>query len=518
MRAQLKLGFHSYYDSGYQLYRHRTTTTVRKHITLERELSYRFYPHFHPYLAELVRQLIEKSVPGLQAVDTEYVPKSDDGTLVVLPDSTLVSLAADLEVTLSGGDKLKVSKGTQIFLPDGTIIKLAGGSEVTLPGSMVVMTQPRGMRFRLPDGSAQVIANGEKLTLSSDTVVRLPNGRLVTLPDGTEVVLLGCKPQPELYAGIFSNDLYEPSDIVERPYPVKDLDFTSSGAYAVYNWELFYHVPLTIATHLSKNQRFEEAQRWFHYIFDPTDDSDGPTPERFWKVKPFQYTDVKMIEEILVNLASGTDPKLRQETINSIGAWKDAPFRPHVIARYRQTAYMFKTVMAYMDNLVAWGDTLFRQDTGENINDATQLYVLAANILGPRPQAVPKKGSMQPQTYANFRHDLDKFGTVLRELETDIPFDLAPHPTNASDSDQFSTLRSLGNALYFCIPRNPPVQDPQQPQHPGHFQAASTLRTADRSGTVGKSCCGRAGRGRNYQRCESALAAGALPVHGAKSR
>ena len=29
-------------------------------------------------------------------------------------------------------------------------------------------------------------------------------------------------------------------------YPVKDLDFGASGAYSVYNWELFFHVPITI--------------------------------------------------------------------------------------------------------------------------------------------------------------------------------------------------------------------------------------------------------------------------------
>ena len=50
---------------------------------------------------------------------------------------------------------------------------------------------------------------------------------------------------------------------------------------------------------------------------------------------------------------------------------------------------MFKTVMAYLDNLIAWGDSLFRQDTGETINEATQLYVLAANLLGPTPAAGP---------------------------------------------------------------------------------------------------------------------------------
>src|SRR5262249_38820318 len=161
---------------------------------------------------------------------------------------------------------------------------------------------------------------------------------------------------------------------------VKDLDFDTSGPYAGYNWELFYHAPLLIAIHLSQNQQFQDAQEWFHYIFDPTDDSNGPTPARFWKVKPFQTTDVKLIEDILINLATGADPELQQQTIESISAWKEMPFRPHAVARYRPSAYMFKAVMAYLDNLIAWGDSLFRQDTREAINEALQLYVLAANI------------------------------------------------------------------------------------------------------------------------------------------
>ena len=59
---------------------------------------------------------------------------------------------------------------------------------------------------------------------------------------------------------------------------------------ANYNWELLFHIPLTIAVHLSKNQRFAEAQRWFHYIFDPTsnDDVDADAPQRFWKFLRFR--------------------------------------------------------------------------------------------------------------------------------------------------------------------------------------------------------------------------------------
>ena len=33
--------------------------------------------------------------------------------------------------------------------------------------------------------------------------------------------------------------------------------------------------------------------------------------------------------------------------IDNIGAWSEAPFRPHLVARYRHTAFMLKAVMAY---------------------------------------------------------------------------------------------------------------------------------------------------------------------------
>src|SRR3712207_8817109 len=59
----------------------------------------------------------------------------------------------------------------------------------------------------------------------------------------------------------------------------------------------------------------------------------------------------------------------------------------------RSTLFPYTTL--FRSNLISWGDSLFRQDTGEAIDEATVLYVLAANILGPRPQPVPKKGSVR---------------------------------------------------------------------------------------------------------------------------
>ena len=76
--------FHGYYDVLVNPYRYYTpetgwtTTTEKKHITVvERELSYRFYAHFHPYVAELVRRLNRRSIRGLQAADTKYRQNED---------------------------------------------------------------------------------------------------------------------------------------------------------------------------------------------------------------------------------------------------------------------------------------------------------------------------------------------------------------------------------------------------------------------------------------------------------
>jgi len=433
MKATKAQRFHGYLDTEVAINLSRVVETKEPQyfIIQEREVSYRFYLHQHPYVRQLVQRLLRKGTTGLQAADTEY------NTRVKLTNATAAKDANGRAVQLAAGDMLHLSDGATVTL-DGGVIRFAGSKVLNLL-----------------DESPVTPAKNKSVTIPGKAVVRRSRGDSVTLDANAVARLVDGGPLPVLYADIFTPARYNPSALVEGPYPVKDLDFTSGGAYSVYNWELFFHVPITIAIHLSKNQRFPEAQRWFHYLFDPTDDSDGPTPERFWKVRPFQTTDVRKIEEILVNLATGADETLRNETIRSIEAWKDAPFRPHVIARYRQQAYMYKTVMAYLDNLIAWGDSLFRQDTGEAIDEAMMVYVLAANILGPRPLPVPKKGRVRPQTYANLRHDINQFGVVMRDVEADLPFDLMPFPTDdAGDNDRLATLRSLGKALYFCVPRN----------------------------------------------------------------
>jgi hypothetical protein len=242
----------------------------------------------------------------------------------------------------------------------------------------------------------------------------------------------------------------------------REIDVSDHGPYANYNWELFFHIPLTIAVHLSKTQRFAEAQRWFHYIFDPTsnDQSVDPT-KRFWKFLAFRNPDgSKTIDEIVGILStprsqlSHDDQLLQDDILNGYNAIRNKPFQPHAVARTRHLAYQYSVVMKYLDNLIAWGDQLFQQDTLESINEATQIYVLAANILGERPQEIPPRGPVRPKTFAQLKKDLGPIGDAFVELQGQFPFNLASPDAVGQDGGDSDALFGLGRTLYFCIPRN----------------------------------------------------------------
>lgn len=241
-------------------------------------------------------------------------------------------------------------------------------------------------------------------------------------------------------------------------YPMEVVDFTQKGSYSLYNWELFFHAPLMIAERLSQNQRFEEAQQWFHYIFNPldpttpTDSNDTITTQKFWITKPFfamqdEDYNQQRIETIMSQLS---DPEKKIKLNEQISYWRNNPFEPNVVAQGRPVAYQKAVVMKYIDNLIAWGDQLFGQDSIESINEATQLYVLAAEILGPRPRKVSPQYKAKPQTFNELESKLDGFSNAMIGLENLIP---AFDDTGEDAPSNTQSLSSI-SSLYFCIPQN----------------------------------------------------------------
>jgi hypothetical protein len=235
------------------------------------------------------------------------------------------------------------------------------------------------------------------------------------------------------------------------------VDFSPSGAYSSYNWELFFHAPWLVATRLKTNMRFEEARKWFHYVFDPTARPGADTPlqeqqptQRFWNFLPFwriegQKTD--SIDDLLRGTANSTE-LFRQ--------WREKRFDPFLIGRLRPTAFARAFVLDYIDNLVAWGDQQFAQFTAESTNEATLLYVLASQILGPAPERVPPRARPTLQTYDSLASRVSAgdspvttwqdFSDVLVEIETFIP------PSAAIAEPQTSS--PLGRTWAFCVPPN----------------------------------------------------------------
>lgn len=246
----------------------------------------------------------------------------------------------------------------------------------------------------------------------------------------------------------------------EKYYPRELVDFTPDGAYSPYNWELFFHAPLLIADSLSKNQRFEEARNWYHYIFNPIG-IESPMPggsamSKYWITKPFfETTDPQYIQQRIENIlrmlagdtsVPGFSTQMKKDLEDQVLDWRTHPFEPHRIANYRTVAYQKTVVMKYLDNLIAWGDYLFRQDSMESINEAAQLYIMAAEILGPRPMKIPPQAKPPMESFNELEDKFDAFSNALIEVENVIP-PLSGNNGNGSDQAPLPML-------YFCVPQN----------------------------------------------------------------
>lgn len=258
---------------------------------------------------------------------------------------------------------------------------------------------------------------------------------------------------------------YQPTFWVVNPssenhYPKEVVDFSPDGAYSSYNWELFFHAPLLIANALTKNQRFEEARDWYHFIFNPvgveSPVAGGTVMSKYWITKPFfETTDPQYVQQRIENIlrmlagdtsVPGYSTQAKKALDGQVFDWRTNPFEPHRIANYRTVAYQKTVVMKYLDNLISWGDYLFRQDSMESINEATQLYVLAAELLGPQPKKIPPQAKPPLESFNELEKQLDAFANALVEVEN-----LIPPP---SGTEAYGPESAPLPMLYFCIPRN----------------------------------------------------------------
>ena len=219
--------------------------------------------------------------------------------------------------------------------------------------------------------------------------------------------------------------------------PSATLDF--KGAMGDYFSEIFFHAPSLVACALNASRRFEQARQWMHYIFNPMAPYQpglAQATDRFWNYLPFRNLSVSDLAADL------TDDK-------AVDAYNNAPFDPNAIAGLRAPAYAKATAMKYISNLLDWADQLFRQFTRETVNEATNLYVMASDLLGPRPREVVGRARPAPMSYAQMKKVAP--GGLVPEFLIDVE-NLLPGPRPGAPLMRAVPFNDINS--YFCIPEN----------------------------------------------------------------
>ena len=313
------------------------------------------------------------------------------------------------------------------------------------------------------------------------------------------------------------------------------LDFKSANG--IYYWEVFFHTPFLIAQSLNADQKFEEAKKWYEYIFDPTQLTN------YWRFLPFLAVDIdaiirsagselntikakltstvvtrfvtalgglkdfddefqgessfplkvngaydlsqlsKVIKSIedtgiradvesylkkankntpaaninassqlleILDIIQKLPARYRQMLTNEaqIDTYLSDPFDPHAIADLRKMAYRKTIVMQYIDNLLDWGDMLFRQYSRESIGEARMCYVLAYDLLGHKPLNLGTKVITAPKRFEDLSHYNESYD-FLFELENGDPV--------TSDYESLTFAGTVHDSIvspYFYVPEN----------------------------------------------------------------
>jgi hypothetical protein len=385
---------------------------------------------FDPTRSVVFKRAGEFSIDALNDLTVTKIKRPDQPLPILFKDVKLNGNDVPAEVM---GNSYAFSTITD-YLPVPATSPTQLGNAVD--GSLAITTAAGRSVSGMDEGTAWYLQDAKRRAY-----LELRSNRVTMWTDGQDFIGLY-----RLVAIQSEFTLFDP-DSVRLETISRRTSFDPSIPYANYNWELFLHVPLAIAAHLTTQQRFGDARRWLHAVFDPTTTRTRGNVPQFWRFVHFvNGVQPESIRQMLTWLSDPNADKAHAAKFAAeIKEWERNPFMPHLIARMRPSAYQWYTFFAYVELLIAWGDQLFRRWTRESLNDAMQLYVLAAKLLGPRPQAISSTEATASQTYRSLRADkrkLDAFGNAWVEY-ADLPG--VKHLTTAW-SDATATARYASTA------------------------------------------------------------------------
>ncbi|MFJ4375068.1 neuraminidase-like domain-containing protein [Pseudomonas japonica] len=170
------------------------------------------------------------------------------------------------------------------------------------------------------------------------------------------------------------------------------------GANGRYFWELFFHIPHALAWRLHHEFDFQGAEQWLHCIFNPQARIKPTIPPSpfYWSVRPLE------------------EPGRGEYEVDGIAD-------PDAICYSRPEHYRKGIFAFYVQNLLAYGDLLYRRLTRDSLNEAKLMYVRALSLLGPRPEN-RMIGRWEPVTLAEAaKPDAALFAAIEAQLPANLP-------------------------------------------------------------------------------------------------
>ncbi|WP_201175491.1 neuraminidase-like domain-containing protein [Pseudomonas sp. S31] len=159
--------------------------------------------------------------------------------------------------------------------------------------------------------------------------------------------------------------------VVRDPKGTTPMDF--SGANALYFWELFYYTPMMVMQRFLQEERFELAEQWLKYVFNPAGYTvGGHYTARLWNVRP---------------LADNT-------------AWNSEPLTsrdPDAVAQNDPMHYKLNAFMRLLDITIGRGDAAYRKLERDTLSEAKVWYQRALDLLGEAPWVPPASGWDDPR-------------------------------------------------------------------------------------------------------------------------
>lgn len=289
-------------------------------------------------------------------------------------------------------------------------------------------------------------AIGFRRVLESKGLPQLMRVENQTLASGTDLVAE--RSQVEYF-----EQRYHPTGHVDPRWPRDLVDFTLTGAFSEYNWEVFWDNLLYIAQRFDEDGQFDDADQIFSLLIDTTRAAEPGawTDPVFFQTAPIRLA-VDQENQRLSGLIDINSGRLKDEIITQIKRIRLNPYQPHLIARGYPVKYAYALQIRYIEHLIQAGEADFRRAyAGDNrtyLESASLRFDLAARILGPIEDTLPASGEEELSCYAKIMSGrTDSTNNEIEQLEAYLPDEIFSDELTDDEVTSQSRLR-------FCVPPN----------------------------------------------------------------